>query len=130
MVADGRFEIFCTGMVYVHGEGPPRFCIQVIQQRQTGALDFFTNQGWEAYKAGFSSGQELWLGNVYINALTNQGTTYVMLVQTTDTTGQTYTANYAGFSMSSEATFYRAALGAYTGTTLGKKRFYEIYCFE
>lgn len=46
-----------------------------------------------------------------------------MLVQVTDTNGQSYTANYAGFSLSNEATFYRPSFGTYTGTTLGKLQY-------
>ena len=82
--------------------------------RFDGSVDF--NQNWAIYKSGFGSATgKHWLGNAYLNYLTN-ARSYKLRFQLEDWNGDTAYAEYFSFRVTSEADEYRLLLGDYTGS--------------
>uniref|UniRef100_A0A915HNL5 Fibrinogen C-terminal domain-containing protein n=1 Tax=Romanomermis culicivorax TaxID=13658 RepID=A0A915HNL5_ROMCU len=90
----------------------------VVQARQNGLVDFFTNRDWNAYKNGFGTDQEFWIGNQCLYEWTNRGKTYQLLAQVADQNGFNYMSMYSSFKIANEANNYRITLGTFVGNTL------------
>ncbi|XP_066304201.1 uncharacterized protein [Branchiostoma lanceolatum] len=100
------FQVYCR---MVDGAG-----WTVIQRRQDGSESFFRD--WEDYKNGFGNpGNELWLGNEKIHALTKRGV-YKLRVDLVDYQGNEGFAEYDLFYMAGEKDQYKLRLGQYSGT--------------
>ncbi|XP_007488639.1 angiopoietin-related protein 6 [Monodelphis domestica] len=85
----------------------------VIQRRQDGSVNFFTN--WQNYKLGFGRPDgEHWLGLETIHLLT-QLRDHELLVLLEDWGGHRAHARYDGFSLEPESDHYRLRLGNYRG---------------
>ncbi|XP_074059436.1 angiopoietin-related protein 6 [Macrotis lagotis] len=85
----------------------------VIQRRQDGSVNFFTN--WQNYKVGFGQPDgEHWLGLETIHLLTHLRD-HELLVLLEDWSGRVVYARYDGFSLESESDHYRLRLGHYRG---------------
>ena len=86
----------------------------VIQRRTTGDVDF--NRDWKDYKLGFGSfGNDFWLGNDHIHAITNSGDRFEIRIDL-KYKGKNRFAHYDMFSIADEDDNYRLQLGAYNGT--------------
>ena len=85
----------------------------VIQRRSTGNVDFHRN--WVDYKTGFGYfGDDFWLGNDNIHAITRTGT-YELRVDLRYK-GKSAFAHYSNFSVSDELSKYTLRVGNYSGT--------------
>lgn len=85
----------------------------VIQRRQDGTTNFFTN--WNSYKHGFGNlNGEYWLGLENIYWLASQGS-FKLLIIMEDWQGRHAKAEYDYFRLESESDFYRLRLGHYRG---------------
>ncbi|XP_072023046.1 ficolin-2-like [Amphiura filiformis] len=81
----------------------------VFQRRIDGAEDFY--RGWVAYRAGFGNlGREFWLGNDYLNRLTNQDS-YELKIELTDGDDEKRYAIYEGFKVGDERYHYPLLIG-------------------
>ncbi|CAH1246567.1 FGL1 [Branchiostoma lanceolatum] len=86
----------------------------VIQRRKDGSESFFRD--WEDYKNGFGNpGNELWLGNEKIHALTKRGV-YKLRIDLVDYQGNEGFAEYDLFYVAGETDLYKLRLGQYSGT--------------
>uniref|UniRef100_A0A8C6W8I9 Angiopoietin-like 6 n=1 Tax=Nannospalax galili TaxID=1026970 RepID=A0A8C6W8I9_NANGA len=85
----------------------------VIQRRQDGSVNFFTN--WQHYKVGFGRPDgEYWLGLEPVYQLTSRGD-HELLVLLQDWGGRGARAHYDNFSLEPESDHYRLRLGQYHG---------------
>lgn len=85
----------------------------VIQRRQDGSVNFFTN--WQHYKAGFGRPDgEYWLGLEPVHQVTSRGD-HELLVLLEDWGGRGARAHYDSFSLEPESDHYRLRLGQYHG---------------
>ncbi|CAF89485.1 unnamed protein product, partial [Tetraodon nigroviridis] len=94
-------------------------CLQVIQRREDGSVNFF--RGWEAYKDGFGKTTgEHWLGLQRIYSLTRSGG-YELRIDMADFDNATAFAHYAEFSVgrdsvNPEEDGYPLIVEGYSGT--------------
>ncbi|CAH6855753.1 angiopoietin-related protein 6 [Phodopus roborovskii] len=85
----------------------------VIQRRQDGSVNFFTN--WQHYKAGFGRPDgEYWLGLEPVHQVTSRGD-HELLILLEDWGGRGARAHYDSFSLEPESDHYRLRLGQYHG---------------
>ncbi|KAL1782686.1 angiopoietin-related protein 6 [Sigmodon hispidus] len=85
----------------------------VIQRRQDGSVNFFTN--WQHYKAGFGRPDgEYWLGLELVHQVTRRGD-HELLILLEDWGGRGARAHYDSFSLEPESDHYRLRLGQYHG---------------
>ncbi|XP_074117055.1 angiopoietin-related protein 6 [Sminthopsis crassicaudata] len=117
----GRQRISGIYQVRLGQKSVPVWCEQqlegggwmVIQRRQDGSVNFFTN--WQNYKVGFGRPDgEHWLGLETIHLLT-QLRDHELLVLLEDWGGRGVHARYDGFSLEPESDHYRLRLGHYRG---------------
>ncbi|XP_051827436.1 angiopoietin-related protein 6 [Antechinus flavipes] len=117
----GRQRISGVYQVRLGQKSVPVWCEQqlegggwmVIQRRQDGSVNFFTN--WQNYKVGFGRPDgEHWLGLETIHLLT-QLRDHELLVLLEDWGGRGVHARYDGFSLEPESDHYRLRLGHYRG---------------
>ena len=86
----------------------------VFQRRQDGSVDFFRD--WNAYKNGFGIlNGELWLGNKYLNLLTDDGKEHELRIDLEDFEGNHAYAKYQNFKVLSEGMKYMLEVSGYTG---------------
>ncbi|XP_027713595.1 angiopoietin-related protein 6 isoform X2 [Vombatus ursinus] len=117
----GRQGISGVYLVRLGQKSVPVWCEQqlegggwmVIQRRQDGSVNFFTN--WQNYKVGFGRPDgEHWLGLENIHLLT-QLRDHELLVLLEDWGGRGVHARYDAFSLEPESDHYRLRLGHYRG---------------
>ncbi|XP_032765950.1 angiopoietin-related protein 6 isoform X1 [Rattus rattus] len=85
----------------------------VIQRRQDGSVNFFTN--WQHYKVGFGRPDgEYWLGLEPVHQVTSRGD-HELLILLEDWGGRGARAHYDSFSLEPESDHYRLRLGQYHG---------------
>ncbi|XP_021508140.1 angiopoietin-related protein 6 [Meriones unguiculatus] len=85
----------------------------VIQRRQDGSVNFFTN--WQHYKVGFGRPDgEYWLGLEAVHQVTSRGD-HELLILLEDWGGRGARAHYDSFSLEPESDHYRLRLGQYHG---------------
>ncbi|XP_045174250.2 angiopoietin-related protein 7-like [Mercenaria mercenaria] len=86
----------------------------VFQRRKDGSVDFF--QGWNDYKTGFGNlDGEFWLGNEYLNLLTDNGEPHELRIELGDHDGNHAFAKYSSFKVGSESTNFQLEMSGYTG---------------
>ena len=90
-----------------------------------GSVDFFLN--WVDYKNGFGNTDgEFWLGLDNIHSLTSNGSN-VLRIDMETFGGETVHAEYDGFSIDDESTFYALRFTSYLATSNAGK-FDKSYC--
>ncbi|XP_053407170.1 microfibril-associated glycoprotein 4-like [Mercenaria mercenaria] len=86
----------------------------VFQRRQNGSVDF--NRDWNDYKFGFGElDGEFWLGNEYVNILTDDGETHELRIDLEDHDGNRAYAKYSKFKVGPESTNYTLEVSGYNG---------------
>ncbi|ELU00678.1 hypothetical protein CAPTEDRAFT_37893, partial [Capitella teleta] len=86
----------------------------LIQKRSSKELDF--NKTWEEYKAGFGSvNGDYWMGLEMIHIMTNKSN-YALHVDLGAADNVSFVADYAKFSVHSEADNYTLHVSGFTGT--------------
>ncbi|XP_053386210.1 angiopoietin-1-like [Mercenaria mercenaria] len=86
----------------------------VFQRRQDGSVDFYRD--WNDYKYGFGGlDGEFWLGNEYVNILTDDGETHELRIDLEDHDGNRAYAKYSKFKVGSESTNYTLEVSGYSG---------------
>ncbi|XP_060573635.1 ryncolin-1-like [Ruditapes philippinarum] len=86
----------------------------VFQRRQDGSVDFFGD--WEEYKTGFGDlNGEFWLGNHYLNLLTDDNRQHELRIDLEDFDGNRAYAKYSSFKILPEEMKYKLEVGGYTG---------------
>ncbi|XP_068104938.1 ficolin-1-like [Hyperolius riggenbachi] len=88
----------------------------VIHRRWDNSVEFTRN--WRAYKTGFGSHQEFWLGNEKIHNLTNTGK-WELRIDLHDSEEVKHYAKYSSFKILAECEKYKLLLGAFTGGSAG-----------
>ena len=104
---NGAFEVYCDQTSQGGGW-------VLIQRRQDGSVDF--SRDWDAYKEGFGTKTEWWLGLEKIHRLTN-GVACDLRLGLIDQDGKSAQALYNGFSVGSEATDYTLTSGRFNSGT-------------
>ena len=90
-----------------------------------GSVDFYLN--WVDYKNGFGNiSGEFWLGLDNIHSLTSNGSN-VLRVDMETFGGETAHAEYDGFSIDNESTYYTLRYSSYLATSNAGK-FDKNYC--
>ena len=90
-----------------------------------GSVDFYLN--WADYKIGFgSTNGEFWLGNDNIHSLTSDGS-YVLKIDLETFGGETAHAEYDGFSIDDESTYYALRFSSYLSSS-NAGRLNDNYC--
>ncbi|XP_078659246.1 uncharacterized protein LOC144904280 isoform X3 [Branchiostoma floridae x Branchiostoma belcheri] len=114
------FQVYCR---MVDGAG-----YTVIQRRKDGSENFFRT--WDDYKNGFGSpGNEQWLGNEKIHALTKRGL-YKLHVDLADFQGNEGFAEYDLFYLAGEKDRYTLRLGRYSGTAKDSLSYHANFPFS
>ncbi|XP_053397769.1 techylectin-5B-like [Mercenaria mercenaria] len=86
----------------------------VFQRRLNGSEDFY--RGWNDYKFGFGNPDgEFWLGNEYINFLTDDGETHELRIDLEDYEGNRAYAKYVKFKVGNESTNYKLEVSGFNG---------------
>ncbi|XP_053389319.1 techylectin-5B-like [Mercenaria mercenaria] len=86
----------------------------VFQRRQDGSVDFYRD--WNDYKYGFGQlDGEFWLGNEYVNILTDDGETHELRIDLEDHEGSRAYAKYSKFKVGPESTNYKLEVSGYSG---------------
>ncbi|XP_060587652.1 fibrinogen-like protein 1 [Ruditapes philippinarum] len=86
----------------------------VFQRRQDGSVDFFRD--WEDYKTGFGDlNGEFWLGNQYLNLLTDDDKQHELRIDLEDFDGNRAYAKYSIFKILPEEMKYKLEVGGYNG---------------
>lgn len=95
----------------------------VIQRRTDGLLSF--NRQWIEYKFGFGNlyGSH-WIGNEWINFLTNQDE-YTLRIDIWDWEGKKHFSEYRIFSIGSQDVDYQIHVGGYTGNAGDSLSFHD-----
>ena len=84
---------------------------QVFQRRADASEDFYRD--WNTYKNGFGSvNRDFWLGNDHIHSLTSHGN-YILRIDMENFNGETRFAEYVGFSIDTESSYYTLRYTAY-----------------
>ncbi|XP_053385858.1 ryncolin-1-like [Mercenaria mercenaria] len=87
---------------------------RVFQRRQDGSVNCFRD--WDDYKHGFGElDGEFWLGNEYVNILTNDGETHELRIDLEDHDGNRAYAKYSKFKVGPESTNYTLEVNGYSG---------------
>ncbi|VDI66500.1 ficolin [Mytilus galloprovincialis] len=85
----------------------------IFQRRMNGNVDFYRD--WDSYKVGFGNmSDEFWLGNTYLNLLTNPGI-FTLRIELEDFDGNYRYAEYTHFSISDETSGFKLKFSTYTG---------------
>ncbi|XP_060575486.1 ryncolin-1-like [Ruditapes philippinarum] len=86
----------------------------VFQRRQDGSVDFYRD--WEDYKTGFGDlNGEFWLGNNYLNLLTDDDRQHELRIDLEDFDGNRAYAKYRSFKILPEKMKYILEVGNYNG---------------
>jgi len=92
---------------------------QVFQRRVNGSVDFYRD--WNDYKNGFGSvNGEFWLGNDHIHSLTCNDS-YILRIDMEAFNGTTRFAEYVGFSVDDESTYYTLRFTAYRNSSTARE---------
>lgn len=75
-----------------------------VVQNRISNTNFYKD--WSAYKQGFGTYPNVWLGNEKIHILTKPGTTELAVIMSNHS-GDTRSARYSKFSIANEAANYR-----------------------
>ncbi|XP_076118000.1 microfibril-associated glycoprotein 4-like [Mytilus galloprovincialis] len=104
--ATSGFHVFCDMKSYEGGW-------TVIQKRTNGYVGFYRD--WKAYKDGFGDLQkDFWLGNEYLNKLTEQGY-YILRIDMWDFERNHKYAIYDTFVVNNEESGYKLEVAGYGG---------------
>ncbi|XP_045201267.2 fibrinogen-like protein A [Mercenaria mercenaria] len=86
----------------------------VFQRRQDGSVDFVRD--WNEYETGFGNMTgEFWLGNKYLNLLTDNDAPHELRIDLEDHDGNRAYAKYSSFKVGSKRTNYKLYVSGYTG---------------
>ncbi|XP_045202155.2 fibrinogen-like protein A [Mercenaria mercenaria] len=86
----------------------------VFQRRQDGSVDFFRD--WNEYETGFGNlTGEFWLGNNFLNLLTDNDAPHELRIDLEDHDGNRAYAKYSSFKVGSKRTNYKLYVSGYTG---------------
>ncbi|XP_045201268.2 fibroleukin-like [Mercenaria mercenaria] len=86
----------------------------VFQRRQDGSVDFF--RYWNEYETGFGNlTGEFWLGNKFLNLLTDNDEPHELRIDLEDHDGNRAYAKYSSFKVGSRKTNYKLEVSGYTG---------------
>ncbi|CAC5392543.1 Fibrinogen-like protein A,Ryncolin-4,Angiopoietin-related protein 7,Ficolin-1-B,Techylectin-5A,Ficolin-2,Ryncolin-1,Tenascin-R,Fibrinogen-like protein 1,Fibrinogen C domain-containing protein 1-A,Tenascin-N,Ryncolin-3,Tenascin,Fibrinogen C domain-containing protein 1,Ryncolin-2,Techylectin-5B,Angiopoietin-related protein 2,Microfibril-associated glycoprotein 4,Fibrinogen alpha chain,Ficolin-1-A,Ficolin-1,Fibrinogen C domain-containing protein 1-B,Angiopoietin-4 [Mytilus coruscus] len=115
------FQVFCDMENYEGGW-------TVIQKRTNGYVGFYRD--WEAYKDGFGDLQtDFWLGNKYLNKLTEQGY-YILRIDMWDFAKNQKYAIYEKFIVNNERSGYKLEVAGYVGNAGDALSYHNGYRFS
>ncbi|XP_045202604.2 fibrinogen-like protein 1 [Mercenaria mercenaria] len=87
----------------------------VFQRRQDGSVNF--SRYWNEYETGFGNlTGEFWLGNKYLNLLTDNFEPHQLRIELEDHDGNRAYAKYSSFKVGSKRTNYTLDVSGYTGS--------------